>query len=566
MWAKGVVDMQDGSEGRKQPNVMLRILAVTSRVPLSGLVWLLGGVLLFITGWCFVAGAECAVDLAFADEVSYMSLGLNIARDGLPSAANSVFYSVWYLMLHACSGTDHVGLFYLNYLGLTVLIPVLLYLVLLRVGARFLVAFLSSVWVLIALANFAIQPKVTHFAAALVLFTLFLSSMPRSTQAGLAIAALGALLVSYVRPEFFLLFLVLGLTCIGWSVREWLRVRSFRCCWAAVAVLLVAGIAFVLLGLPAFGDDDGRSMCAFGQHFGIRWVVEARSPLNPAVDWKAIVAQNFGDAESIGAAARANPRAFFLHLIANLRDLPRFWWRLAWGHYPLSRSGGAADVWMALGGVGCMAALFLWPSLQSIRARFRRSGRTICIAVGFLVLGVLPSVIMYPRPHYMILPTVLMAIIITFCLCGEQWASIRTSITVLSFCAALAVPFLVTPIRASINPRAVRPNFSTVECIKSFGVSKPVALLDAEGGYEFYSGDLFSRVSHYKKDVPFETFMADNVINGIVVSAGLMRDVRYVKDPEWQKFLREYPSRGFVRKDVPGVGRSVLIHRAALGR
>jgi len=538
-------------------------IRVLKRTPWLSVMWILGAISILFSAIYFVAGAEKAVDLAFADETAYMSRGLSIPQTGLPPAASSSGYSMWYLILSNITDNP-VDLFYFNYKLLTVLIPFLLFAVLWRSGVQIFPAYFLSIWALVAYANFAIQPKVTHFATALILVTLLLASLPNSLCASLAVAAIGSLITSYVRPEFFSLFLLLALACIGCI---FLRKENRRLRLLLLVGVPVISILFLsILGFPAFVNDEGRSMCAFGQQFAIRWVVDAKSSLDPALDWQEIISINFGGAESIGDALRTNPSAFFIHISRNILELPQFFWRLISGHFPLfkdfvladSETGIVIAFFVAMGGV------FAWPSLRSLSKRLKLHYRIIILGILFTATALLPSIIMYPRSHYMIIPTCLVFFLVGFLLCGEQWRTSAPTVSVLSACIIMASPFLILPIKRSVNPHIMRPNLATVLAIRSLNISKPVYLLDAEGGYNIYSGKNFTRVSHHHKKKSFNVFMNKKGINAIVVSRGLM--YRYSKDPEWREFLQQYPKRGFIRKDISNSGRILLIHRNLISR
>ncbi len=533
--------------------------------PWEGIAWVFGGIALFAVSLRYFHGAERAVDIALSDETFYMARGLWIMRDGMPLASMAPFYSLWYYLLSLCVRGDAASLFYLNYMSLTILLPILLYLVLWRVGVRFLAAFMLSSWLLVCYVNFPIQPKVTHWAAAVTLATLFFSSLASPSITGWGVGAVGALLVSYIRPEFFILFLFLSVVCLCLCVyqRRELRGRRLR---GIIGCVLISGIILGCIGRPAFKDDAGRGIWAFSQYFGMRWVPRTGSHLNPATDWKKIRDINFGPVNTFFGAVRANPSAVINHVTINVCEFPGAWWRLVCRHLPLFRGGLFGDVEGGVIGwiLTILAVLFVLPSLLSVRARSVRYGRTVLLAGLFLGPALLSSLLMYPVPHFMGVTTVTLFLLAGFILCGDQWKWGGGYTLTLSVMCVLFVCFFATPLSRSIHPQMQRPNFAVIQFIKKFDIKEPVNLLEGVGGFHIYLGENFRMVSHFRKDEPFRSYASKNDINAIVLDRNVMQCRQYAQDPEWQDFLKNYQKGGFVGMDIPDSGRALLIKREFL--
>jgi hypothetical protein len=95
-------------------------------------------------------------------------------------------------------------------------------------------------------------------------------------------------------------------------------------------------------------------------------------------------------------------------------------------------------------------------------------------------------------------------------------------------------------------------------------ISKPVNILEAEGGFDIYMGDNFVRIGESEKSVGFLEFLKTRKVGMVVVTRLLATDVRFKRDPEWQGFLQKYEDFGFVRVPVPDSETQVIVRKDLL--
>jgi len=206
--------------------------------------------------------------------------------------------------------------------------------------------------------------------------------------------AAGSLLVAYVRPEFFLTGIIATVIAGGHTLHVWymgkkpLKRPGFA--------LLGAGVlAVALLGWWGVPVSGARSVYAFGQHYArnqaclhLDWAV--------GLHWEEVLQQEFGGADSLLRAVRANPGAVIRHVRCNVQtfaqQLPLLLVRSAFGgERLLLRLFVGGMVWLAL-------ARWRW-----FWARVRASWQDGMLLIGVLSLlpFLLDTLLIYPREHYL---------------------------------------------------------------------------------------------------------------------------------------------------------------------
>ena len=114
-------------------------------------------IVLLLAGIVFTAGLDRVVDLGLYDESKYLAQGL-AAPAAWPGAQQAPLYAVWYLVLSWLQ-PDAVKLYYLDYLVVTCLLPLALFVALrsYRVGRA--AAFLLALGLLLCRANLRSGPR-----------------------------------------------------------------------------------------------------------------------------------------------------------------------------------------------------------------------------------------------------------------------------------------------------------------------------------------------------------------------------------------------------------------------
>lgn len=501
----------------------------------------------------YVAGVDHVVDVLFYDESLYLVAGVKLAARGLycPECGPlyAPLYNAWYFLLSHLTH-DNLSLYWLNYKLMAVLPALLIYILLRKNNVSMLASAAIAVLILTSSANLPVWPKPSHMGIIVTLAFLIPASTTRSVPAALGFAAAGAFISSYVRPEYFLTSVLLGLWLAGWIV--WTKAWRDRTATLPLAGVLVLAAAVIgAIGLPVSGS---RSICAFGQHFALYWVAWTGSDLHPWVDWQTIFTQNFGDAHGMLDVIRNNPHMFLKHVGANVVGLVKNFGML----FPVHLFG---DKIAKIGIVAVVAWLFV-VRRASVRAMVREHRTYLFIVALFLLAGLISIVTVFPRPHYFVYPVFLITSTLALLLTGRQTPEEPRGVGYALLLSGLILavtpsPYLNLTDDAQVNTRAIR-------LVQGLHITKPVRILEAEGGFDIYMGDNFQRVGEAEKDRGFKEFLAARDINMVVVTDLLASDLRFRNDPEWQAFLASPQDQGFRQYAVPAAKTKVFVRKDLL--
>ena len=116
---------------------------------------------------------EAGLDISLYDEASYLFWGIRIPVEGLPRTDYAPLYAIWYFIISLIE-PNRVNLFYLNIKLMTILPPVLVYILLRKNRVSISVSSTISWFFLLSRANAYTWPKVSHFALLVILVILIL--------------------------------------------------------------------------------------------------------------------------------------------------------------------------------------------------------------------------------------------------------------------------------------------------------------------------------------------------------------------------------------------------------
>ena len=508
--------------------------------------------LLAIAGWKFTYGLENYVDINFHDPSFYLLNGVTLHENGLPDAENGPFYAVWFYLL-SLTQPDRIELFYRDYKLLTILLPLMIYLVLRRCSVSSIAALVGSALSLVSFFNFPSFTRVSHFAVCIILASLVGASFARRFQTATAIAALGALFASYVRPELFLAWMMLSILCVAtFLYGYWREVRGRDLIPLGLFVLVNAAVLY-FLGIPVAG---GRGVVAFAEHFAINWAGWTGSSLDPWTNAREIFSGSFGDAKSVSAALLANPGAVLKHVMTNWQRLPGNMVYLFSVHtWPVITGSLALGTLCLLVVIRCFEKGFCW------KQGFRDNGRMLLYCLVYLVGMMVTVTVIYPRLHYLVLGCVLLIIVVSsiFLSRGAEEKALDGSRAVLA--GLMVIAFVPAQ-----NITAVRANAETVRLIQSLRIEREVYVLCEGGVPQLYLGSNYHRYSPAWEKGSFNRFLLDRKMNMVIVTENLRTGSWLAEDVEWKRFLDRYSKKGFVKYDVPGTDRAVMVHQSLIDR
>ena len=537
----------------------------------------------------FLDPLKTLIDIQLFDESGYLYQGIRLLKDSLPAAMDAPLYAIWYFILSLVH-KDQIELYYLNYRLLTLLLPLAFYVVLRRYKIPLLPASIITFFgFMISFGNLGVWPKVSHFTLLVVLASFFAASFLQSFDYQLAVLSLGALLGSYARPELFPVYILLGIFFLILIALPLLRKSPGKLpkAWA-LGLLGWAAFSFICLlfvGIPASGQ--ARLNLAFAQHFSVHWVNWNSLALDGWTDYPAIMQQAFGSSAGPWQALTSHPDLFWRHCAANLGSLLTTFTRVFFKHAPVFLVRWRQNLenflllrvtviilgYLALAGVYRLAKdeKFSWrgfltqiqPKRLAVRWLTGLQGIQAALlgSLCYLVIAPLSLLIIWPEQHYVFLyGTVLILAITLIAIQRNGSATLKQAL----FCGLL-IAAATPPASALLDAPPTLTNVNTISFLRSLPVRQEVVMLEGDGGYEYYLDYPIRRVRHDAKNQDFDTFLAQEQINMIVVSTSILDNHRYADDPEWRRFLESYSQLGFLRQDIPNTNVWVLTKKGLLG-
>lgn len=514
-------------------------------------------------------GLHSFMDVDFRDETYYLTNGVELLSRGMPRPESAPLYAIWYFLLSLVQH-DPLKLYFFNYRIITVLIPLLLFVLLRRLSSSRPAALIASAYFLISFANLASYPKSAHFAFVIVLTAFIISTYFSSLRLSTLCLATGVLLASYVRPELFLAYLLLVFLYLWAVVRE---ARPFRILREAPAiVILVAAPALLIasLGSPVLGGEH-RSFLAFRQFFSINWVRWAASDLDPWSHYGPIASQQFGPVESVWQAFAARPWLFLKHVVYNLAGTPVSLGKSLFLHYNIIMPLTSKTYWVAEAGALLAAAAvyvlhFLRRYRRTLRSFVSKERRLLLHAAICCAPGLLSSTLFLPKRYFVLVTAVFALVLVTLWLfrdMGRSWGAGRLALAGAAIIALTpCICTLGNSTRMAFGGNLV--NARTIEFIRSLEIDREVTLLTEDGHHHIYCGDQYSSVRGTKKDCRFSKFMKDQGINMILITRSLTAIESFRQDAEWEAFRENPGAFGFEEMAVPGTPRRLLVKREVL--
>ena len=525
--------------------------------------------ILCIAAWKLTCGLEYFMDIGLSDESIYLNSGINISKYGIPKyAAYSPLYALWYYMLSLFQ-PDKIRLYYLNYKMLTGILPVLSYLLFRRYRFAVSEAGCLAGFILLSHANLFVWPKVGHLAVLLSLLFFLLATYTDSFSRATLILSVGALFSSYVRPEFFMSYLLfIGLYIIICAFKKQFIGEDVY--WIVIVILL-STLCMFFLGFPMFSGNGERSFFAFSQHFSINWTIWNDSDINPWTNCEKITLENFGTAQSIAEAFKNNPYILLKHFASNIKNIGKTFVTLLSPRYnkiflPNNRFFHLIETTILFSMLGLYLFAIKNRWLGKFRLKFRQY-KNLFVHFGlYSIPSVLSAAIIFPREHYLLLQSIFLIVIISCILIKYPYTrNLKPKhVYLLGF---LLILFTPTPENAHPYqlPGQYLYNLKTIHFLKSLKIEKRVNLLEtAGGGYSIYVGKNYITVLETKKNTSFEIFMQEEDLNMIILSDALRKDTRFKDDQEWQFFLTRYESLGFIKIAIAGTPLEVLVKKELL--
>jgi hypothetical protein len=515
---------------------------------------------------------ETILDIALDDESFYLRNGARLIKYGLQAAQYSPLYTIWYYLLSLLE-KNNIQLYYLNYKVLISSTTIALYLYLRRIRVAPAISAVASFLYLISAGN-SILPWISHFALLVLFLFLIIATFAKSKGSYYCIVGIGLLMVSLVRPEYFISFILIFLIFLFFILRKFKTgIKPRPDLLRLFFFLLITQGLFYIFGNPLSGN---RSWLTFGQHFSRNFVSWNNIPINGFINWEQIVKSVFGDANTIIGAAISNSREFLRHVLYNaVHYIPASLAILLVGFQNFMPQ--SADSLIRCSEFLFLLALSLYLFKKKSEVTKTANRETINrLRILILVLSVpilLSVLIMYPRMHYLIIQEALVIVALSYFISNafEDNAKVKQAGQLRSFMLGLLIlgltPNLVSgwffmpnelAKRQNTN-RATLQNLNTLEFINSLKITEKVNLLEEGVRYIAFLGDNYKSIPDFYKKEPFNNFIRNYRINMIVLDENLEQDKRFVDDNEFKAFLENPQLLGFIKLSIPHTRKYLFV-------
>ena len=506
----------------------------------------------------FVFSIESIEDIRLADESDYLYKGVNLTKHGLAPAEWGPLYSVWYYLLSVFV-RNNVELYYLNYKILIILTTAALYIYLRRIKITYFISIVVSILYLISGAHL-IQTWVSHFAL-LILFTFLIwGTFVKNQLTKYCLIGFGILMVSYIRPEFFISFLIFFILffCVISKIiifEKNPKIINFGRVGLFLTFIL---LTIFFLGNPLSGN---RSWIAFGQHFSVNYVKWNNMAINPFTNWEGIVNSVYGNKHNIISAVMINPWQFLKHVFSNAGNcIPEFLNNLLADFEFLPRFLNKV-LRLSEISVFIFTGLYLFKKRGEIRKIFKDNGSKE-IVVLFMIINIVTFVVIlviYPRSHYMILGGAMLLVLVSYLvseinknITGKPSSLMKTfliGLFILVLIPSLAIGWKIIPVH--LEAKEGDRHIDVIKFVQSLNIATPINMLEADGGYFIYLTDNYKRIPEWEKKEPFCEFILCRNINMVVFSEDLANDIRFNNDDEFKAFLINPQMLGFIKVEIP---------------
>lgn len=514
--------------------------------------------ILIVSGILFTLGLEDTLDIYWNDEGYYLFAGRFLLSGDFP-AWFGILYSFWYWILNIFNN-DPVSLYYLNYKLLTIIAPVIFFILLRSYKVNTLVSFILGLTFLISTHNVTVWPKVSHFTIIIISIMLIIITNLKRTESRLFISLTGVLFLMYIRPEFILTFFALIILFIYFYYQNSIN-RALTLKY--VSIFFAIAICSVLyFGVP-FSFE--RSFVAFKQHFAYVEFLRFGGDFYPWLDYEIVINENFPGAGSLFESMMINPAALINHIYYNAQS---YLFHLSEGVAEILIPGKILTVPLSVKALLLFGLFFIFVYILKtknlltdftgrIKANLSSNKFVIHLITLLFVPSFVASFIYYPRNHYLIIQIYLIILVFAFILFANQgFISKKRSYGLMA---------LIIVLYSLVNPKAA-DYFTgnkmyvkqTIEYLTNLDIKKQVNLLDKGERLIYFLPENYTNYDIDNRKISLSEFFEVNDINMIYLSHKILHSKVNRQDNEWQEFIDDYHSYGFAKHDL-GIGNPILI-------
>lgn len=505
--------------------------------------------------------SEKITDINNYDDSIYILRGITF-NPLLKSHLDGLFYYIWIKILSVFTN-NNIELYYLNNQILLVLPAIILFVFLRVINVNLLIAFISSSFFLVSSANVFVIPLITKFALCIILTGfIFLYKIKNLNKKLLFSVFLSAILV-YIRPEFFLTFMVTAVIYIIYVFKNYESEGKLKITGKLLPVLLIT--VMIIFFNPV---SRHRANVAFAQHYSMdiqeRELYRFANPGN-FIKPEEIMKEDFSTEYSIADAIKNNPVLFFNHIWYNFLRLSKNFIAI----YPFFLIQNKIKFTQTfLYFISFILLLLLFLLLYFIFERIRKKKMNIQILIYFLYLmpPFISILIFYPRVHYIILIFAFVLIYLSYEISVRNNSSeiVKKYTFTVSIITGIFLIFTV-PFRASSESihQSNCTTLKTVFAIKNLNFRKDINFLSIGPIISAYIEKEWNCITDETLESPLDNFIQKNNINLILA------DDIFINHPIIKKenFLNKiYNDTSFVKLNIPGCNSFLIARKSILNQ
>lgn len=523
-------------------------------------------------------GLQQYVDVVGGDDAVYINLGRSFPGKLMPDFAP--IYVLWLKLLRVLTG-DPITAYYIN-IGSMVLFPAIALLAFLRrVGLSWWWAVLFSLLYLSSEVNnhLSWNPHVGHMAAGLLLLWMAWVVKEKDPLVIVLSGAMAALVIAYVRPEFFLAYMALSgiwvllLLWQAWrrTLRWDIRLKRLVLLFVVASGALIAGI-----GIP-LGQDAWRSWVAIFQHVIYNYALRNDLPypfmesFNMTEYWKMFA----GESTDLKEIVSRNLPEIKAHLAYNFTTY--------WGNFSTNiaevlvprKMFFNAPLWAQAVVLLAVASLIISvgriadagrDSLRNRIGKYRWLIFTLLVICG---PGIFFSFLIFPRDHYFIAHLPFYYALLFLVLIPERFFRRERKGSLVIFAGLILLLLVPTIQRYEYEKIWGRYDRVTlvhdVRALQQLPVyDRKVRLMERESNLAaFLEGNC--PVWFPYKEIPFDTFIESNAVDIILVSEAMRLDRIYRDDPAFHAFFEGGYRKDWRKLTVVASGNNIFVRRSLYG-
>jgi hypothetical protein len=433
----------------------------------------------------------------------------------------------------------------------------------------------AALFFLVSDFNVPLSSKVCAFALVVVLAGLALSELAGRRERRMAIAAGGVLLASYARPELYPSGLCVWLAALWLARGHWRERGTLGWALGGTAAILAAAWA---IGTPIWSPrhHDARLIDAVREHFAWNWTRWTGEPGYYLTIWQ----REFGAADGVVGAIRANPAAVARHVAANVAGSVRVLFGATFAHYPLlapSTSPVSVTLEMlvvAVASLWCVVTVLIRRDLRAVALRRHGDAGIVFCALAIFPLG--GAAVVYPNIHYLIVPAACLLFATVFAIgvrlpspsVTSPWRRVVLAVACL---AAVPTPF-VLPSEYFAGRRAPLAKLATtrdvtdaIQRIRALDLPRPTHVLTFNDGLGELLGTGFAEIKVWQRGAKsLKALIADEHVD-VIVTLDPGRHSFRVDDPYWETIQLEPATTGFAPVPTPQGARARIWVRENAG-